>query len=160
MCELELNCLGEMCLLNRDSNTLCQRIKRKRKERRSVLIHEHFRVLFCCLHEKTWFVSSKDAVFLLSFFSHVPLKQWTGNSDVLWPIVLTWASAKKTFLPGEIVPIFRFNISFYLGYKKIVNFCAADSLSFRFNKAVTSNRLIINPWIQSFLIVLLSFFFT
>lgn len=116
-----------------------------------------FRVLFCCLHGKTWFVSSKDAVFFLSFFSR-PLKRWTGNSDDLWPIVLTWATAKKTFLPGEIVPIFRFNISSYLGYKKIVNFCAADGLSFLFNKAVTSNPLIINPWIQSFLIVLLSFF--
>lgn len=56
------------------------------------------------------------------------------------------------------MPIFRFNISYYLGYKNIVNFCAADSLSFQFNKAITSNWLIINPWIQSSAIVLLSFF--
>ena len=56
------------------------------------------------------------------------------------------------------MPIFRFNISYYLGYKNTVNFCAADSLCFQFNKAKTSNWLIINPWFQSFLIVLLPFF--
>lgn len=42
------------------------------------------------------------------------------------------------------MPIFRFNISCYLGYKDTMSFCAADGLSFQFNTAVTSNWLIIN----------------